>query len=690
MLTRISSSARAPASLGLIAWMLLSALSSPGYCKGAQQWPMDGNTYDAQRYSTLDRINEHNVARLGLTWYHDLDTLRGVEATPLVIDGVLYDISAWDITYAFDAANGKLLWTYDPKVPREWGRYACCEPVSRGLAWWQGHLIIATLDGRLISLDAGTGHPVWTVQTFEKDEPYSITGAPRVFDGKIVIGNGGGDFGARGFVSAYDARTGARIWKFFIVPGDPAKGFESPAMEMAAKTWTGQWWTLNGGGGAWDSIAYDPKLQLVYFGTGNGAPLARNFRSPEGGDNLFLCSIVAVDAGTGEYRWHYQEVPGEEWDYDCTQSIILADLKIGGKPRQVLMQAPKDGFFYVLDRRTGKVLSANNFVPVTWAHGIDLATGKPDIDPAARYGVDPVVVTPGPGGGHNWFPMAYSPKTHLAYFPAFEQWFVFARAASFAPKPFRSNNGWGAFTGAALEKRKALQKSVDPLEKAWLLAWDPVQQKAAWQVPLPRHGNGGVLVTAGNLVVEGTTRQTVSIYRATDGKLLWEMPAQTAPVAGPITYTVAGEQYIAINAGWGGGAAQVERANHTALNRASARLLVFKLGGSATLPPLVPAPAPPEPPPLTASEATVQRGAELFANTCAVCHGQMAVGGVKDLRFMDAKTHAAFNDIVLQGARADRGMASFASLLQPADVDAIHAYLISRAQEEWGHQDEHR
>jgi quinohemoprotein ethanol dehydrogenase len=383
-------------------------------------------------------------------------------------------------------------------------------------------------------------------------------------------------------------------------------------------------------------------------------------------------------------------VPGEEWDYDCTESIVLADLKVGGAVRQVLMQAPKDGFFYVLDRRTGAVLSANNYVPVTWARRIDLATGKPDIDPAARYGTDPVVVTPGPGGGHNWFPMAYSPKTHLAYFPAFEQWFVYARAASFEPQLFRSNTGWGGFTGAALEKRKALQKSVDPREKAWLLAWDPVQQRAAWSVPLPRHGNGGVLVTAGNLVVEGTTKQTVSIFRATDGKPLWEMPVQTAPVAGPITYTVAGEQYIAVNAGWGGGAAQVERANGMALNRASGRLLVFKLGGTATLPPLVPAPPPPAPPPLTASEATVRRGAELFASNCAVCHGQMAVGGVKDLRFMDGQTHAAFNDIVLKGARAERGMANFANLLHPADADAIHAYLISRAQEEWGHQDEHR
>ena len=696
-------------------WLAVVA-AAPGLGGPARQtsgpgdWTTDGHDYNAQRYSPLNRINEHNVKSLGLAWFYDLDTLRGVEATPLAIGGVLYDISAWDITYAFDVRSGKLLWKYDPQVPREWGRYACCEPVSRGLAWWQpegptgqGHVIIATLDGRLISLDARTGKPTWTVQTFNKDgpggpvgqpggpmgQPYSITGAPRVFDGKVVIGNGGGDFGARGFVAAWDASTGAFLWRFYIVPGDPAKGFENEAMKRAASTWHGQWWQLGAGGGAWDSIAYDPELHLVYIGTGNGAPLAQDYRSPGGGDNLYLCSVVALDANTGEYRWHYQEVPGEEWDYDCTESLILADLPIDGKARKVLLHAPKDGYFYVLDRLTGELISAKNYVPVTWARGIDPKTGVPEVNPAARYGTDPVVVTPGPGGGHNWFPMAFSPLTRLAYFPAFEQWWVYAKAASFEPKPFRSNSAMGGYTGAALEKRKALQKEVDSREKAWLVAWDPIRQQEAWRVSLPRHGNGGVLVTAGNLVVEGTTRQTLAIFRATDGKLLWEMPVQSAPVAGPISFMVDNQQYIAVNAGWGGGAAQIERAMGTAMNRASARLLVFKLGASGKLPPLAPAAPVTEPPPLMASEATVRHGAELFANNCAICHGQQAVGGVKDLRFMDKKTHASFDDIVLNGIRSDRGMASFAKILSREDADAIHAYVISRAQEDWGHQSEH-
>ena len=649
---------------------------------------MDGRTYSAQRFSPLDQINEHNVGELGLAWYYDLDTLRGVEATPLAIDGVIYNISAWNITYAHDAKTGKLLWTYDPEVPREWGRYACCEPVSRGLAFWKDSVIIATLDGRIISLDAKTGTPRWSVQTFDRDWPYSITGAPRVFDGKVVVGNGGADLGVRGFVSAYDADTGRKLWKFYLVPGDPSKGPDGEAsdsvMPMAAKTWTGEWWTLGGGGTAWDSIAYDPELNLVFIGTGNGSPLARAHRSPGGGDNLFLCSIVAVDADTGEYRWHYQEVPGEDWDYTCTQSIVQADLEIDGEKRKVLLHAPKNGFFYVLDRATGKLISAQNYVPVTWASRIDLETGRPVENPEARYGTDPVLVAPGPAGGHNWFPMAYNPITKLAYFPAYEHWMVYALDPNFKPTRFRSNAGWGGYTGEALAKRRELQKEIERREKTHLLAWDPGKQEAAWKVPLPVSGNGGVLTTAGNLVIEGTTRNTLSIFRATDGELLWEMPVQTAPVAGPITFMVDGEQYIAINAGWGGGAAVVERSTGFRRERAPARLLVFKLGGKAELPPMPESEAVPEPPPLRADEDTVRRGAVLFANTCAQCHGQLAMGGVKDLRFMDRETHAQFNDIVLKGTRVDKGMASFANLLSVEDVEAIHAYIISRAHEDWG------
>jgi quinohemoprotein ethanol dehydrogenase len=651
------------------------------------QWLMDGRNYTAQRYSPLTAINEKNVGQLGLAWHAELDTFRGVEATPLFVDGVLYNTSAWNITSAYNARTGRRLWTFDPKVPREWGRYACCEPVSRGLAFWKGKVIIATLDGRLIALNAKNGKTLWTVQTFTKDWPYSITGAPRVFDGIVVIGNGGADLGVRGFVSAWDADTGRFLWKFYLVPGDPAKGPDGAAsdsvMAMATKTWTGEWWKWGGGGTAWDSINYDPELGLIYVGTGNGGPDAQLYRSPQRGDNLFLCSIVALDVKTGAYRWHYQEVPEEDWDYTCTQSIVQADLTLDGKPRKVLMHAPKNGFFYVIDRITGQFISAKNHVPVTWATGID-AAGRPIMNPEAHYGVEPVLVAPGPGGGHNWFPMAFNPQTGLAYFPQYEHWFVYALDPNFKPQPFRSNGGWGGYSGDALKKRLELQKVVEQRENTALIAWDPVKQEVRWKVPLPRHGNGGVLTTAGNLVFEGTTRQTFAAFRATDGALLWEMPVQSAPVAGPITYELDGVQYVAVNAGWGGGAAQIERGAGTAQNRASARLLVFKLGANRQLPPLKPSAPIPDPPPLRATEATVQKGAEIFARTCAQCHGQLAVGGVKDLRQMTRDTHAQFNDIVLKGLRVQKGMASFANLLSAQDVEAVHAYVISRAQEDWG------
>ena len=654
----------------------------------AGEWLSDGRTYDAQRFSPLTQIDAGNVRQLGLAWYDELDTLRGVEATPLYADGVLYNVSAWNITTAYDARSGKKLWTYDPEVPRAWGRYACCEPVSRGLALWKGKVIIATLDGRLIGLDAASGRPVWTTQTFPKDMPYSITGAPRVFDGTVVVGNSGADYGVRGFVSAYDADTGKKLWKFFLVPGDPAKGPDGeasdPIMATAAKSWSGEWWKLGGGGSAWDSIAYDPKLNLVYVGTGNGSPLSHHYRSGGKGDNLFLCSIVALHADTGAYAWHYQMVPSEDWDYTCTASIIQADLKIKGRTRQVIMQAPKNGFFYVLDRKTGAFLSAEKFAPVSWASHIDPKTGKPVVNPAAHYGVDPVLVTPGPGGAHNWFPMAFSPRTGLAYLPTFESGLVYALDPAFKPQEFRSNSGWGGFTGDALQKRIALQKQSDAQEKAFLIAWDPVKQKAAWKVQLPRHGNGGVLVTGSDLVIEGTTRQTLAIFGARDGRLLWETPVQSAPVAGPITYLLDGVQYIAVNAGWGGGAAQVERGAGVELPRASARLLVFKLGGKAVLPPLAAAARISQPPPLRASEAEVRHGAELFARTCAVCHGQQAIGGIKDLRHMTPERHADFNAIVLGGKLQALGMASFADMLSPKEAADIHAYLIARANEDWG------
>ncbi|MEO6387379.1 MAG: PQQ-binding-like beta-propeller repeat protein, partial [Croceibacterium sp.] len=474
-----------------------------------------------------------------------------------------------------------------------------------------------------------------------------------------------------------------QLWRWHTVPGNPADGFENKAMEMAAQTWTGQWWLAGGGGTVWDGLTYDPALGLIYIGTGNGSPWAQHWRSPGGGDNLFLSSIVALDAETGEYRWHYQTTPGEEWDYTSTQQMILADLPIAGRTRKVLMQAPKNGFFYVLDRETGELISGEKFVPVNWATGIDKATGRPIENPAVRYGTTPVLVSPGAGGGHNWNPMAYSPLTHLVYLPVTETYMGYGAAETFDP----ARPGLGtSFTGYDAE-RKAITEYADAHSRAWLAAWDPATQHEVWRVPSPQKGSGGVLVTAGNLVFEGTIGTTFAAYRADTGAKVWEMPVQNVPISAPITYTVDGEQYVAVNAGWGGGLAHVERSAYAALFLSRPRLLVFKLGGTAQLPAMpaasmeVPELSPP--PAFTGTAAQVGMGEQLYAANCALCHGVAARGGVKDLRHMAPTTHAAFLAIVLGGARARSGMASFADTLSPEQAEAIHQYLISRANADW-------
>ena len=389
-----------------------------------------------------------------------------------------------------------------------------------------------------------------------------------------------------------------------------------------------------------------------------------------------------MHADNGEYAWHYQEVQGEEWDYTATQPIMLADLKIGGRARKVLMQAPKNGFFYVLDRATGKVISAEKYAPANWADHIDLKTGKPAMNPEIRYGEAPVRVSPGASGAHNYNPMAYSPKTGLVYFPVVETNMGYAAAPSFTPG-FRAGNGMN-FTGGYDAERKAIAEYADAHLHAWLTAWDPVAQKEVWRVDYPRNGSGGVLATAGNLVFQGTINKTVVAYRASDGKKLWEAPAQNVPIAAPITYSIDGEQYVAFNAGWGGGLAHIEGFRFKDLKVSKSRLLVFKLGGTTSLPPFDDAPAmATPPPPVTASAEQIAAGQALFGKNCAICHGVEARGGIKDLRQMSPQTHAQFLDIVLGGARQSRGMASFADLLSKTDAEAIHGYVIKRANEDW-------
>ncbi|WP_232332828.1 PQQ-dependent dehydrogenase, methanol/ethanol family [Novosphingobium aquimarinum] len=647
------------------------------------EWMAPGRTYGEQRYSPLAQITADNVSNLGLAWYADLPVDRGVEASPIVVDGVLYNIEPWNVTVAYDAKTGKELWRFDPKVDREKGRHACCDIVTRGLAAWNGKIIIATLDGRLIAIDAATGKQVWSTATFDPVWPYTITGAPRVYNGKVLIGNAGAEGAARGYVTAYDVETGKQIWRFYTVPGNPADGFTSDAMAMAAKTWTGDWWKRGGGGTVWDSIVYDPDLDLVYIGVGNGGPWPLRYRSPQGGDNLFLSSIVALKGDTGEYVWHYQTTPGDEWDFTATQSLILADLVIKGKTRKVLMQAPKNGYYYVIDRATGELISAEPYVAMNWSTGID-ANGKPIVNPEARYGEVPVIVTPGPGGGHNWNPMAFSPQTGLAYFPVTEMYMAFSVNPDFEQTPGQMSQLGISTTGYDIT-RKAAQEYAAKHNKAWLTAWDPVAQKERWRVPYPVRGSGGLLATAGNLVFQGTVRGTFAAYSADAGKLVWEMPVQQVPIAAAISYSVDGEQYIAVNAGWGGGLAHSTTAESLGFPFSkSPRLLVFRLGATEKLPPVeTKDEGPYRPEPTKVDDATIARGETLFADHCAACHGARARGGVKDLRMMSRETHAEFQDIVIGGSRREKGMASFADIISVPDAKAIHAYLIRRTNEDW-------
>ncbi len=653
------------------------------------EWLSYGRTYDEQRFSPLVAINEDNISKLGLAWSYDLDTPHRVqEATPLVVDGVMYVTSAWSKLFALDARTGKEIWRFDPKVPGEAGVKACCDVGNRGAAAWNGKIIFGTLDGRLVAVDAATGKQVWEVMTVPAGQNYTITGAPRVFEGKVFIGNGGAEYGARGFITAYDADTGKQLWRFYTVPGDPAQPFESPALEKAAKTWKGDWWKLGGGGTVWDSIVIDPTLRLVYVGVGNGSPWNQKLRSPGGGDNLYLSSIVALKIDTGEYVWHFQTTPGETWDFTASQPMMLADLQIEGKTRQVIMQAPKNGFFYVLDRATGEFISGAAYAFMTWANGLDPKTGRPNATKEARYDQTgkPTAVVPGPGGAHSWQPMSFSPKTGLVYFPVMEAGFMFIPAKSVRPSQIGWNTGVD-FNAGSLPTDPKILAGIKQQLKGHLVAWDPVAQKEVWRVQFDHPWNGGTLATAGNLVFQGNAMGELAAYRASDGKKLWSAPTQAGVLAAPISFEADGEQYVAVEVGWGGAfglaAGELARDAHLASN--IPRVLVYKIGGTAKLPDLPPAePQKLEPPPEIGDEATWTAGKAVFHTYCSVCHGDSAVSGgvIPDLRMSPVtRDAAAWDHIVRGGERMPRGMVSFAAEVSPEDSEKVRAYVIHRAHE---------
>lgn len=652
------------------------------------EWLSYGRTYDEQRHSPLDQINVDTVKDLGLAWFADLDTARGQEATPLAIDGKIYITTAWSKAKAYDALTGKLEWEYDPKVPGERGVAACCDVVNRGMAAWGDKLFLGTLDGRLVALDRKTGKEVWSVVTLDQSKPYTITGAPRVIDGKVIIGNGGAEMGVRGFLTAYDAETGKELWRFYSVPDAPGKN-TAPHLKAAEATWKGEWWKQGGGGTMWDAMAYDPELDLLYVGVGNGSPWNQFFRSAGEGDNLYLSSIVALRPKTGEYVWHFQTTPGESWDYTATQHIMLADLKVDGQPRKVLMQAPKNGFFFVLDRATGKLISAKNYVPVNWASGFDLKTGRPIENPDARYYRTGKMWlgAPGPIGAHNWHPMAFDPKQGLVFIPAINSAFAYIHKPDWQAHKHGFNVGLDLASGA-LPADPKVRAAAMAATTGELIAWDPVAQKARWTVKYPAAWNGGLLATAGGLLFQGTAAGEFSALDSASGKKLWSFPAQTGVVAPASTFRVKGEQYVAVLAGWGGawpisGGFVGEQLGPV---RNHSRLLVFKLGGKARLPDPGPLNRPPlDPPAVSGTPEQLADGARNFGQFCGVCHGDAAIGSgvTRDLRRAASLSDARmWNQIVIGGALAQNGMISWKEELTDQQAENLRLYVIKRANED--------
>ncbi|MBL8552457.1 MAG: PQQ-dependent dehydrogenase, methanol/ethanol family [Hyphomonadaceae bacterium] len=666
---------------------LAGAESEPG------QWMSYGRTYDEQRFSPLSRINSDTVSRLGLAWFADLDTARGQEATPIMVDGALYVSTAWSMVKAYDARTGRELWSFDPQVNRAWGVHACCDVVNRGVAVWNGRVYVGALDGRLIAIDARDGTKVWETQTVDTSKPYTITGAPRIVKGLVIIGNGGAELGVRGYVSAYDANDGTLKWRFYTTPNPngPDNAASDSQRDRMLASWSpqGAWRETGGGGTVWDSMAYDPTLDLLYIGVGNGAPWNKQLRSPGDSDDLFLSSIVALKPETGEYVWHFQETPGETWDYTATQHIMVATLNISGQERRVIMHAPKNGYFYVLDAATGAFIQGKNYVPVNWATGLDPQTGRPNVVPAARFaqtGV-PFVATPGPGGAHNWQPMSFNPATGLVYIPVNLTAFPYIPERTFTERRQAFNTGVD-FAAGAMPRDPAVRAGAMANTQGALIAWNPATQTEAWRVARDGPGNGGTLTTAGGLVFQGTAAGEFAAYRADNGRKVWSMQAHTGIIAAPMTYDVGGTQYVAQLVGSGGTFAlppgEIGRKGGGLPN--VSRLLVFALDGNATLP------APPpvaartlNPPPSTARPQVVALGRQRYAQYCGVCHGDAAVtsGLLPDLRYSAALNDAAlWNGIVREGQLASNGMASFADALPQTDTDAVHAYLIWQANED--------
>jgi quinohemoprotein ethanol dehydrogenase len=665
-----------------------------GSADGAD-WLSYGRTYDEQRFSPLTQVSDANIGELGLSWSADMDTARGQEATPIVVDGVMYVSTAWSMVKAYDAATGKALWSYDPQVPRSKLVDICCDAVNRGVAVYKGRVYVGTLDGRLIALNADTGKVLWDKLTIPKDSHMAITGAPRVIKGKVLIGSAGAEYITRGYLAAYDAETGKEAWRFYTVPGDPSKPFEGKHLEAASKTWPEGAWKLGGGGTVWDSITYDPVTDLIYFGTANAepwSPRARGAGGKDPGDSLYSGSIVAVNANTGEYAWHFQETPEDRWDFDSNQQIIVTELELNGEKRRVLLHAPKNGFFYTLDAKTGKFISGKPFAKtINWATGLDPVTGKPNVTAEAKYELTgkPFVSMPGAMGAHSWTPMSFSPKTGLVYIPVNNAAQPYnAAEASWKPGEVGFQTGMDIGPLAAPADPK-IRQAILASTTGSLMAFDPVAGKARWTVEHVGPSNGGTLATAGNLVFQGTAGGEFRAYTADTGKQLWSFGTQTGVIAAPITYSVKGEQYVAIMVGWGG-VFDVAPPGYIARKSGSvrniSRMLVFKLGAKGTLPAL-PATADTvlDPPPFTGKPEQVAEGQKHYQNSCSFCHGDSGVaGGLNpDLRHSAAlNNQKLWQDIVHDGILSNNGMVGWSKNFNRDQIETMRQYIISRANED--------
>jgi len=652
-----------------------------------RNWASYGRTYSEDHYSPLEQINRASVSRLSLAWYHDLDTGQRTDSQPLAADGVVYLATGLSIVRALDARTGRLLWRYDPEVGKVSGDKLRASWGIRGLALWGRRVYVGTQDGRLIALDSKSGKLVWTVATLAKDDEATITGAPRVFNGKVLIGFAGSDRrGIRGAVNCYDAATGKNLWRFFTVPGDPSKGFESQAMRMAADTWTGEWWKNGGGGAVWNAMTYDAELNRVYIGTGNGDVWNPAIRNPGNRDNLFLASVVALDADTGRYIWHYQENPNDAWDYDSTMDMELATLPIDGRPRKVLLHAPKNGFLYVLDRDTGQLISAEKIGKVTWAERIDLRTGRPVEYPGIRYEEKSILIWPGYYGMHNWQPMSYSPSERLVFVPTINM-ASYYNSVGVDPKTWTpTKNSWTTGLGDVGLGGVAPKLPIEEFGSS-LLAWDPVAQQEVWRVPTAGLWAGGTMTTAGGFVFQGQLDGTFNAYDTRSGKREWSFNAGVAVAAAPISFSVDGKQYITVLAGpSAGSAAALPGAVQFGWRYRDhpRRVLTFALNGRATLP-TAPPPGPVAPllagPP--ADPRLAKAGAQLFGSNCTTnCHGAGAVsgGGAPDLRASSiVLSTAAFAHVVHDGALVAGGMPRFEEF-SAADLDALRNYIRSRAE----------